>query len=1140
MAAEAVGPADLVREWLAVARDVPTGSGPQQLARLLRDPAGLTFAVGFVDGVIRPEDPHVAAARLRELARDVPTSIPAHLRVALRLAAVSSRIAPGLVTPLVRRALRALVGHLVVDASDQALAGHLARLRSHGCRLNINLLGEAVLGRAEADRRLADLVRLVRRDDVDYVSVKVSSVTGPHSPWAFEQTVAETCERLLPLLRAARDAATFVNLDMEEYRDLALTMAVFTRLLDADEFAHYEAGIVLQAYLPDALTAMMGLQDWASARRASGGARVKVRLVKGANLPMESVEAELRGWPLATWATKQDTDTNYKRVLDWALTPQRTDAIRVGVAGHNLFDIAWAWLLAGERGVREGIDVEMLLGMAPAQAEAVRRTVGSLVLYTPVVHPAHFDVAVAYLVRRLEEGAAPQNIMSALFDLEGNPALFERERARFEASLAALDDDVPAPTRYQDRRSELSPAPVPGAFVNTPDTDPALANNLAWAAELLTRVAPRGQVATLDWPRLTRRDDVDRTLDRARAAAAGWQELGASGRARVLRDAAVELGRRRGDLLVVMAEECGKTLAEADPEVSEAIDFAAYYADQAEDLARIDGASPAPVDVVLVTPPWNFPVAIPAGSTVAALAAGASVVLKPAPQAERCGLAVAQALWAAGVPRDVLQVALLDEADLGRHLVADPRVDRIILTGAFETAELFAGWRPEMALLAETSGKNAIVVTPSADIDLAVRDVVASAFGHAGQKCSAASLVILVGQAGRSRRFRTQLVDAVQSLRVGWPEDAAVQMGPLVEPAAGKLLEALTSCESGQHWWVEPRPLDDSGRLWSPGVRAGVRPGDQFHLVEYFGPVLGVMVADNLDQAIEWQNQPAYGLTAGLHSLDPAEIATWTDRVQAGNLYVNRGITGAIVNRQPFGGWKRSAVGAGAKAGGPNYLIGLTDWVSAPAASDARMLPHDQVLLTIARTAGASSDDLAVLQRSFRSDAVAHAEFTRGHDPTGLRAEANLLRYRPADTVVRAGSGARLTELLRVVGAALSAGAPVQVSSADDPGAAVVAALGDLGVSVRVEDGDWLGGLTASRIRLVGGDRADLVRALGARRDIAVHAQPVTESGRLEGLPFVREQVVSLTTHRFGVPHRGVPLSGPEPEQPVQPPVVRR
>ncbi len=262
-----------------------------------------------------------------------------------------------------------------------------------------------------------------------------------------------------------------------------MTIAVFTRLLDRRELLDLEAGIVLQAYLPDALSAMIRLQDWARTRRERGGAGIKVRLVKGANLPMEHVETSLHGWPLATWSTKQDTDTNYKRVLNYALQPDHTENVRIGVAGHNLFDIAYAWTLAGRRGVRDRVDFEMLLGMAEAQAEAVRRTVGGLLLYVPVVHPKDFDVAIAYLVRRLEEGASQDNFMSAVFELHSDHTLYHREKDRFVASLADVDDVVPPPNRRQDRRTDDPKGSVRQVFSNVADTDPSLPGNRAWGAD---------------------------------------------------------------------------------------------------------------------------------------------------------------------------------------------------------------------------------------------------------------------------------------------------------------------------------------------------------------------------------------------------------------------------------------------------------------------------------------------------------------------------------------------------------------------------------------------------------------------------------------------------------------------------------
>lgn len=1123
----------LVRQWLDDAAGHRAAPAARRLADVLKDPAGLDFTVGFVDTVIRPDDHRVAAANLRELARGTPRFLPWHLRLMIKLGAALSLVAPGVVIPVAQRALREMVGHLLVDATDARLGRSIARIRKRGVRLNINLLGEAVLGRREAAGRLQGTERLLARPDVDYVSIKVSATVPPHSPWAFDQAVDHIECSLLPLFTLAATSPTrkFINLDMEEYRDLELTIAVFTRLLDRPELLDLEAGIVLQAYLPDALSAMIRLQDWARARRERGGAGIKVRLVKGANLPMEHVEASLHGWPSATWPTKQDTDTNYKRVLNYAMQPDRTDAVRLGVAGHNLFDIAYAWTLARRRGVRDRVEFEMLLGMAEAQAEAVSRTVGGLLLYVPVVHPEDFDVAISYLVRRLEEGASQENFMSAVFELHSDETLFQREKDRFVASLAALGDpaslnnDVPPPNRRQDRRIDDPSAAIGsvGGFTNVPDTDPSLPANRDWGQAITDRIAASAAgLALVDEHTVASADELDSVIASGVSAGARWSALPGAERAAVLRRAAGSLQANRSALLEVMAVETGKTLDQGDPEVSEAIDFANFYAALAEKLDDIDGAIAVPVGLTVVTPPWNFPVAIPAGGTLAALAAGSPVIIKPATQARRSGSVMVQALWDAGVPRDVLQLVHVDEGDLGTQLVSDPRVGRLILTGAFDTAALFRSLRPELPLLAETSGKNAMVISAHADIDLAVKDLVYSAFGHAGQKCSAASLGILVGSVARSARFRGQLVDAVTSLSVGYPSDPTVQMGPIVEPASGKLLRALTELAPGEQWLVEPRRLDDTGRLWSPGVKTGVRRGSEFHLTEYFGPVLGLMEAKDLDTAIAIQNQVDYGLTAGLHTLDRGEIEQWIDRVEAGNAYVNRSIVGAIVRRQPFGGWKKSAVGAGAKAGGPNYLIGLCDWRSAPASKRGRLSPAVRGFLDGVTRLALDNADIEFLERSFGSDALAwDEEFGVARDVSGLMAERNVFRYRPVPVTVRA-EDSHPASLLRVIGAGILAGSDLTVSTPMPLAPAIVDRMRSYGIACRVEDADeWravLRGDAPARVRLLGGSRAEFAVASDGRADIALYAQPVVEAGRVELLTFLREQAVAVTAHRFGSP----------------------
>ncbi|MDE0495567.1 MAG: aldehyde dehydrogenase family protein, partial [Acidimicrobiaceae bacterium] len=449
------------------------------------------------------------------------------------------------------------------------------------------------------------------------------------------------------------------------------------------------------------------------------------------------------------------------------------------------------------------------------------------------------------------------------------------------------------------------------------------------------------------------------------------------------------------------------------------------------------------------------------------------------PETTGCAEIVAECCWAAGVPRGAVSYIRTADDEVGRHLVTHRDVHAVILTGAYDTAQMFLGWKPEMRLLAETSGKNALVITPNADIDLAVADLVASAFGHSGQKCSAASLAICVGEAYRSSRLRRQLVDAVTSLKVGPSTDLATSLGPTIGEPTGKLLRALTRLDYGEEWLVEPRRLNAG--TWTPGVRLGVRPGSWFHRTECFGPVLGLMSAETLDEAIAVQNATPYGLTGGIHTLDPAEIDRWTDAVEVGNAYVNRGTTGAIVRRQPFGGWKWSSVGPGTKAGGPNYVARLGTWH-----------PVDTGLSDGEWLAAARASDEAAWQHEFGVE----------RDPAGLFCESNVLRYRPlARVALRAETDAAPRDVTRVRAAAGRCGVPLVESHAtDETGEQFATRLGSLGVD---------------RVRVLGTCRDDL---RVAANEVGVHLadDPVTAEGRVELLHYLREQAISRTTHRYG------------------------
>jgi RHH-type transcriptional regulator, proline utilization regulon repressor / proline dehydrogenase / delta 1-pyrroline-5-carboxylate dehydrogenase len=1139
-----------------------------KLARMMADPHGKELTIALADQAFRSHRPERIADQLAYLLEryGVPQYMDWWERVALLLGGAMAHYLPSLVVPPIVARLRHETQNVILPGEEEDLRRYLEERRRAGMRLNLNQLGEAILGEGEAARRLEAYLALLARDDVEYISVKVSSVFSQIDLVAFRATVARVAERLRTLYRAAahhryrhqggRITPKFINLDMEEYRDLDLTVTAFREVLDEAEFLHLSAGIVLQAYLPDSHRVQRALTEWALARRARGGAPIKLRIVKGANLAMERIEAAVHGWPQAPYETKLEVDANYKRMLEYGCRPEHAEAVHLGVASHNLFDVAYGLVMREASSVEPCVEFEMLEGMANHQARVVQARAGGLLLYAPVVRAEDFHSAIAYLVRRLDENTAPENFLRHLFDLEPGSPEWMAERDRFLAAFEIKATISDAPRRCQDRRGEAAAPPLlrsPGTrFDNDLDTDWTLSANRVWIADVVARWRERtpeeiplqvggefcagaqhGEGRDPSRPgRLAYRyalagpAEVDRALTVARKAQPGWGARGIEGRGGLLEACALELHRRRGDLIGAMIVDGAKTVTEADAEVSEAVDFARYYARTLSDTAgELGDCRMEPLGVVVVTPPWNFPLSIPAGGVLAALAAGNAVVLKPAPEAVLVGWWLANCLWEAGVPRAILQFLPCPDDEIGRGLVTDPRVGGVILTGSVETARLFLGWRPDLPLFAETSGKNAIVITSLADRDQAIRDLVRSAFGHNGQKCSAASLAICEAEVHDDPDFRRQLRDAAASLDVGSAWELTSRITPLTQPPGAALRRALTVLDEGEDWLLEPRAAGDNPQLWSPGIKLGVRPGSFFHRTECFGPVLGLMRAAALDEAIELANAPPFGLTSGIQTLDDREIARWVDRLEAGNLYVNRPITGAIVGRQPFGGWKASSVGPGAKAGGPNYVLQLARWRQGTLPSgDDEPIPEPLAAL-LDRCLAALSD--AAARALVRASAASYSRawrrhFSREHDPSAIRGERNVFRYRPCRRVITRGTTARpeaAAALCQALLAACVVGTPLTVSLAPDSAPwAWLAECGGVELVVEAEAG------LVERLAHPGDAErlrawepiSTAARAAANGTGVVVIDAPVLANGRLELRWYLREQTVSHVLHRYG------------------------
>jgi len=1116
------------------------------LARLVEDPRGQALTTALTDRVFRSRDPRQIVAQLKLLCDrfGLPAYMPLVARAQLAAARLFGSALPAMTGAGVLAKVREQARSVLLPGEPSAFAAFVAQRHGEGVRVNVNQLGEALLGEAEAQRRVQKYVALASAGTVDALSVKVSSMGSQLNLLAFDDTAATLAGRLAQIYRASLTPPPakrpIIVLDMEAYNDLALTFAVMKRALSEPGMHRVRAGLVLQAYLPDSHGLLQELCTFAAARVAQGGDTLRLRLVKGANLAHERVESEKLGLPLPMFASKREVDASFKRLLELALPHVQAGSLQLGVASHNLFDLAYTLLLRAESGVSTGLGIEMLEGMANATVRALRALDVEVLVYAPVCSDDAMSTGIAYLVRRLDENTSPENFLRNSFGMRPGDASFLAERERFRAALDLMDtlDVTPRRGRARAQKNDIA------TFHGEADSDFTLPERRAhvrqalWDAEKQVPVtltshvagkpcATRELRAGRDPSRpgsvpyhvaLANTDDVGRALACAADDTSGWSTLPPARRCALLYQVAQRLRDARGRLIAAMVMDAGKRITEADVEVSEAIDFAEYYRFSYSQWLGESELRLAPRGSVLVTPPWNFPLAIAAGGVFAALVTGNRVILKPAMETAFVGWLLADLIWQAGIPKEALQLLLCDD-ERGSKLIEDRRIDSVILTGATDTARLFQRLRPGLHLLAETGGKNAYVVSAMSDRELAIRDVVQSAFGHAGQKCSACSLLILQAEVYDDPHFMETLKDAVESLKVGSAWDERSFVTPLIQPAAGPLLRALDELAPGESWLVQPKQDPHNPALLSPGVKLGVQAGSFMHMTELFGPVLAVLRADSVQHAMQLANATGYGLTAGLASLDEREQNQFCDELRMGNLYVNRTITGAVVQRQPFGGHGKSGFGPGAKAGGPNYVLQLCRVHSTSNVAPLRAM---QLRAAVAQQLRAFQALLPPQQAQRLADqitryaAVQAAHFAKQHDSAQILGQDNVFRYRPApDVVLRVEQDADPFDVALSCLAAQLVDCALSISV--DPAFLGLGPIAELGSSVHAETLHDLERRlpTLARVRLLG-TRSDALDQFSSRSGAHIADAAVLSSGRVELLHYLQEQSISRDYHRYG------------------------
>jgi len=917
----------------------------------------------FIDVLPLLEEPGTIGRHLREYFEEAGQVLPGWARQGLRWMPRSG-LGARLVAWAARTNARRMARRFIAGSNlDEALAA-VARLRRRKLAFTVDLLGEATITEAEAVQHQEEIIELIKglAETVNTaspialidgdpegplprvnVSVKLTSLYSQFDAIDPEGTSRAMRERLRPILRTARENHAFINFDMEQYVCKDLTLHIFREILEEDEFADWsDVGIAIQAYLRDCERDLGELAAWAQRR----GRPIWVRLIKGAYWDYETVKAAQENWPVPVLTDKWETDANYEHLTRFLL--ENHTLLRPAFGSHNIRSLAHALACAQMMDLPPGsFEVQMLYGMAEPVKEALVGLGQRVRVYTPY---GELLPGMAYLVRRLLENTANESFLRESFtehvpeeQLLMNPVEYEdrgsaeRESAGARSALETFANEPLSDFSKGDAREAMKtaldqvrgqlgqtyPLLIGGSAVATPATIDSI--NPSHMKEIVGRCG-RATVA-----------QAQAAIAAAGRAFPSWRDTDPEVRADYLVRAAGVIRRRRFELAAWQVFECGKQWREADADVAESIDYCAYYAGEMRRLALPRHADVPgeeneyfyePRGVTVVIAPWNFPMAILCGMTSAALVTGNTVVMKPAEQSAVVGAKLMEVFQEVGLPAGVVNYLPGIGEEIGPALVNHPDVAMIAFTGSRGVGLLLNRQAAEQApaqdhvkrVLAEMGGKNAIIIDDDADLDEAVHGVAASAFGYQGQKCSACSRVIVLETLYEP--FLTRLVEATRSLKIAPAEDPGCSIGPVIDAEARRRI--LDFVEKGKRqarlvYAGDPGPLTAEGYYIGPHIFAEVDPKATIAQEEIFGPVLAVVKVRDLDEALAVANGTQYALTGGLYSRSPANIRKVRRQFRVGNLYINRKITGALVHRQPFGGFKLSGIGS--KAGGPDYLL---------------------------------------------------------------------------------------------------------------------------------------------------------------------------------------------------------------------------
>jgi len=1127
------------------------------IAKMIKRPLEKGIFLLAIDQCFRAKKAIRSADQITYLIRqfNIPSFFSYSTKFSLLFFKYFSPKATRFIVPYLTRKLRKEIANIVIPCEAE-FSEYLKKRSEENVKVNVTHIHEDTLSASDAKKNLQLYLDDLKESDIDCISIKISSIYSQINSLTFDDTIDNLAKGLRKLYRHAMDHPTklsenlekpkFVNLDLEEHNDLHLTITLFIKVLSEPEFHNLSAGITLQAYFPESFELQKKITEWAKKRVSNSGAPVKIRIIKGTNLALEQLRSSLGNLEQPTYTSKARVNASFMEMMMHAMIPENARAAHVEIVTHNLFDIGLALLTMNEYQVKPYVSFEMLEGMANHIMRSAKKVTSNISVYCPVAKKSDLPYSIAYLIRCLDDSTGHDNFLKHISILKSGSEEWETQSNTFSKSIKYIPKLKHDPRRVQDRSIDSNSYNLNTPFENEPITDFSLTQNLEFAKNTILKLQNfkpdlipcviNGKIIsenedglgynpsdpTTPYYRYTlaKQSHINECLDSASSFFSSWKETKLQERLEVFQQISKLLREKRQELLGIIISDTGKILTEADSEINKAIDYVEYYSRLYMQIKNSKGISIEPKGVVLIESSWDSPCSDAVNGIASALITGNCVIFKPSPKALLISWHLAKIFWEANIPKEALQFLNLNQKDEDSYLINNSCLNKVVLAGSSDVTKSFLNLKHDLELRSETYVKNSMIITNMCDVDLAIKDLITSAFSGSGQKRSSISLAIIEKDLYYDADFMKKLKDAAQSLTVGVATDLSTYIGPLIEKPNENLEKALTILEKRESWLLEPIQDSKNPNLWSPGIKLNVETGSFMHLSEFSGPIIALIKAKNLSSAIEIANSTD-GPISVLHSLDVREQLVWKNSIKTSNCYINRSTKDIIVQRQPFGGFQKHSFGPGYKTGGPNYLYNLVNIQQSDLPKEKHPINSAvNDLSSFIEKLDLSAEELGIWYVSISNYAYWWKRMKANKDSSKLVGQDNYLKYVPLEnTVFQVTSNQSEFDLMRVLAAALTCECKLEISFDKKNTQLKHINLLELSSAFKVtneKESDLIDRIKSEQVlRLRTLERpSKLICETAPLTGCYIAYQPVVANGNVELLHYTKEITTSINYHR--------------------------